>query len=230
MGWREIDGMWLYLHGGGAIGPSGPVENVTTDLQGVGLKDYQLPAPPDVEAAKEALEATLQILGLAPLPVMAPLFAAIWRAVLSEVDFAIHLAGPTGAGKSEIAALIQQHFGAAMTSRALPASWASTGNSLEVQAFAAKDALLVVDDFAPRGSRVDVQRLHKDADRLLRAQGNLAGRDRLSATGDLRTGRPPRGTILSTGEDVPGGHSLRARTVIVEVRRDALDWNRQAAA
>jgi hypothetical protein len=31
----------------------------------------------------------------------------------------------------------------------LPAAWSSTGNALEVLAFHAKDALLVIDDFAP---------------------------------------------------------------------------------
>jgi hypothetical protein len=33
----------------------------------------------------------------------------------------------------------------------LPGAWASTGNSLEALAFHAKDALIVIDDFAPQG-------------------------------------------------------------------------------
>ena len=35
----------------------------------------------------------------------------------------------------------------------------------------------------------------------------------------MRRTRPPRGLIASTGEEVPGGQSLRARMVIVEVQR-----------
>ena len=34
----------------------------------------------------------------------------------------------------------------------------------------------------------------------------------------LRPARPPRGLILSTGEEVPAGQSLRARLVVVEIR------------
>src|SRR5262249_57079102 len=28
-GWRKIDGVWAYLHAGGAIGPDGPLEGVS---------------------------------------------------------------------------------------------------------------------------------------------------------------------------------------------------------
>src|SRR5205807_5268138 len=99
----------------------------------------------------------------------------------------------------------------------LPANWSSTGNALEAQAFTAKDALLVVDDFAPQGSAADVQRYHREADRLLRGQGNGAGRQRMKADATLRPAKPPRGLVLSTGEDTPRGQSLRARMLVVEV-------------
>ena len=33
-GWRQIDGVWVYLHGGGAIGPDGPVADVAVGLRG----------------------------------------------------------------------------------------------------------------------------------------------------------------------------------------------------
>jgi len=39
--------------------------------------------------------------------------------------------------------------------------------------------LLVVDDFVPKGSQNDVQRTHREADRLLRAQANASGRGRI---------------------------------------------------
>src|SRR5206468_12743200 len=123
--------------------------------------------------------------------------------VFGHADFNIHIAGPTGVGKTEVAALVQQHFGAGMDARNLPGSWSSTGNALEELAFQAKDVLLVVDDFIPTGSMADVQRAHRDADRVLRAQGNRSGRQRMRADGSLRAVRPPRGLIVSTGEDVP---------------------------
>ena len=77
---------------------------------------------------------------VAPETITYPLLAAVYRAVLGETDLAVHLAGPTGVGKSELAALAQQHHGAELDARHLPASWTSTGNSLEGLAFTAKDA------------------------------------------------------------------------------------------
>jgi len=113
-----------------------------------------------------------------------------------------------------------------MDSRHLPASWSSTGNALEGIAFAAKDALLVIDDFAPSGTSADVARFHREADRILRAQGNCAGRQRMRADGELRPTKPPRSMILSTGEDVPKGQSLRARLLVLELAPGDLDFDR----
>lgn len=187
---------------------------------------YALPEPPEGQQLVEAIQASLQLLDVAPLGVTAPLLAATCRAALGPCDFAEHLAGATGQGKSELAALFQQFYGAGLDARHLPASWSSTANALEGIAFTAKDALLVVDDFAPGGSQTDVQRLHRDADRLLRAQGNHSGRARMRADGSLRPVKPPRGLILSTGEDVPKGQSIRARTLVLELERGAVDWAR----
>ena len=70
-------------------------------------------------------------------------------------------------------------------------------------AFTAKDSLLVVDDFAPGGAMSDVARAHREAGRVIRAQGNQAGRARLRPDGTLRPTKPPRCTLLGTGEDSP---------------------------
>jgi Domain of unknown function (DUF3854)/Domain of unknown function (DUF927) len=216
-GWRKIGEDWFYLHGDGAIGAEGRSEAVETALPEA-LAGFQLPDPPDGPALAEAIRASLRILdGLAPDRIAFPLLAAVYRAVLGPADFALHLAGPTGCFKTEAAALAQQHCGAGMDARNLPGSWSSTGNSLETVAFAAKDALFVVDDFAPSGSTADVQRFHREADRLLRAQGNRSGRGRCKIDGSPRAAKPPRGLILSTGEDVPRGQSLRSRMFVVEI-------------
>jgi hypothetical protein len=216
-GWRQIGDAWFYLHQGGAIGPQGVQPGIDVALPDA-LSGYVLPQPPEGPDLVKAIQASLGMLtDLAPDHVAFPVLAAVYRAVLASCDFAPHLHGPTGVFKSEIAGLAQQHYGAGLDARHLPASWSSTGNSLEALAHAAKDALLIVDDFAPHGSATDIQRFHREADRLVRAQGNRSGRGRMRPDGSLRPAKPPRGLILSTGEDVPRGQSLRARLFVIEV-------------
>lgn len=224
-GWRRGAGEWIYLHAGGGLGGGGPVAGIEM-LVPEGLEGFVLPAPARGEAVAAAVRASLRLLDVAPDAVTVPLFAAAPRVVLGSADFSLHLTGPTGVAKTELAVLAQQHWGPALIARALPGSWSSTGNALETLAFAAKDTLLVVDDFAPTGSTIDVQRFHREADRVLRAQGNRSGRQRLRADGTLRPSRPPRGLLVSTGEDVPRGQSLRARMLVLEVGPGAVDWSR----
>ena len=220
-GWREVDGSWVFLHGGGGIGGSGAVPDANVSLSGA-MRSYELRLTRDSESLTHAVRASLSLIDLGPNSISIPLFAATYRAVFGGGDFAIHLAGETGAFKSEIAALHQQHFGAAMDRRQLPGAWSSTGNALEVSAFQAKDALFVIDDFAPQGNGTDVARYHATAERVFRAAGNNAGRGRLDQAATLRESKPPRALILSTGEDVPRGHSVRARLLILELAKGSV--------
>jgi hypothetical protein len=228
-GWRRIKGQWVYLHAGGAIGQKRLVTTVAVSLAGP-LARFILPAPPKGEILVSAVRASLAILDLTTAAIAFPLLSGIYRAVLGPTDFGLHVAGPTGVGKSEFAALCQQHFGRGLDARNLPANWASTANALEAMAFAAKDALIVVDDFAPNGSQADVARYHREADRLFRAQGNRAGRQRMRADATLRPTKWPRGLVLSTGEDIPRGESLRARLLVLELTPGALDFTKLTAA
>jgi hypothetical protein len=81
----------------------------------------------------------------------------------------------------------------------------------------------LIDDFAPRGNKSDVERYHHKADRVLRGQGNNAGRARMKPDSSLRVTKSARGMTLSTGEDVPKGESLKARLMILELERDTID-------
>lgn len=224
-GWRKLDNQWVYLHAGGAIGPIGPIPEVGVQLEGT-LARYHLPEPPSDEEQVKAIQSSLQFLDSAPDRVTVPLYGGIWRVVLGNVDFSEHIAGPTGKGKSEEAALAQQHFGLQMDGRNLPANWTSTDNALEGLAFLAKDAVLVIDDFAPAGTSFEIAKLHQKADRVMRSQGNRTGRQRMRSDITLRPERPPRGLIVSTGEDVPRGKSLRARMFVIEVSPGDVDWEK----
>ena len=170
----------------------------------------------------EAVRASLGCLSVAPDRISLPLLAAVYRAALGNVDFSVFLAGQTGVFKTAMAALCQQHFGSSMDATNLPANFASTGNALEGIAFHAKDALLVVDDFAPTGTHRDSD-LDRIAERLFRAAGNRQGRSRLSGNGRLSAPKPPRALVLATGEKVPPGRSIRARLLVVEVTSGEVD-------
>ena len=169
-----------------------------------------------------AVQASLRLTELSPPASSFPLLAATCRAVFGDADFALHIAGETGTFKSEVAALLQQHFGAGMDRLHLPGSWSSTGNALETLAFQAKDSIFVIDDFAPQGGHADVARYHAAADRVFRAAGNQAGRGRLDSTTRLREPKPPRALIVSTGEDIPRGHSVRARLLVLELAKGSV--------
>jgi hypothetical protein len=220
MGWRTLDRDWVYLQSGGAIGSQGLRSDVRVQLP-TALEYYRMPPPADHHVRVRAIRASLSFLSLVPDRISYPLLAAVYRAALGRVDFSLFLAGTSGVFKTALAALCQQHFGAGMDAYALPAHFGSTANALEILAFTAKDALLVVDDFVPTGGSGDGE-LQGTAERLFRAVGNHQGRSRMGGNG-LRAVRPPRALVLATGEEVPRGRSLRARMLIVELRPAEVD-------
>ena len=221
VGWRQYDSRWLYLHAGGAIGSDGPVAGLRVQLPAA-LQTYELRAAADGAALRSAVRASLDCLTVAAERISLPLLAAVYRAPFGRAEFSLFLAGGTGRFKTALAALGQQHFGATMDAGNLPANFASTANGLGGLAFHAKDALLVVDDFAPRRMGGD-EALQNIAERLFRGAGNQQGRNRMGGDGRLQTPQPPRGLLLATGEEVPQGASIRARLVIVEVEAGAVD-------
>lgn len=191
-----------------------------------GIRHFRLPDPPADAEFTAAVKVSLGLLDAAPDYITAPMLGAVWASLVGGADYSLVLAGPTGVGKSELAALIQQHFGAGFDARHLPGSWSSTANALEYITHSCKDAVLVVDDFAPAGTPQDVARMHRDADRLLRSQGNNTARERMTPEAGLRGAKNPRGLIVVTGEDVPRGQSLRARMLVLQIADKALDFTR----
>jgi hypothetical protein len=122
--------------------------------------------------------------------------------------------------KSTLTALFLNHFGE-FDRVHLPGAWASTPNQLERRSFLLKDSLFVIDDYAP--TALDHREMELKASRLLRAQGNLAGRARLKSDLTERSAYYPRGIIISTGEQHPAGQSLLARTLVIELGRNDID-------
>ena len=214
IGWIERAGERGYLHAGGIITKTGNDDTVTVRLTQE-LQRYNLAKA--TGTLKDAWEAVKQLLAIGPIETTATLLAGTLAPLWGPVDFAMHVSGRTGTYKSEVTSLFQSFYGPEMDARHLPGSWSSTGNALECQAYYAANAVFVVDDFVPGGTTYQSKTLQATADKLIRAQGNQGGRARLTDMSSLQNTYYPRGLILSSGEDVPQGHSVRARMMIIEM-------------
>ena len=221
-GWIDKNGKFCYLTKRGGINAAGLNEEIETELQG-SLSDYDLPAPNE-NGAKKLFEILQHFLNLVDDGTGLLLVGAAFRATLSEFKkctVSVWLQGTTGTFKTAISGCVQAFYGKEFNGSHLPENWSSTGNAMEKKAFLCKDALFTIDDFVARGSPSEVSRSHKDAERVFRAQGNQSGRDRLTSTTEVRGAYIPRGLILATGEDIPNGHSLQARCVILSIKKGA---------
>jgi hypothetical protein len=78
----------------------------------------------------------------------------------------------------------------------------------------------VIDDFVPQGDDRTVSTQHSSMEWVLRAVGNHQGRQRLNADGTPQPDRPPRGLIISTGEDRCRGESADARSLSIPFVRE----------
>lgn len=217
VGWREVEGEWMFLHAHGAIGAEGARDDIEVCPPET-LRQLVLPESTNATQLRSDVRQVIDaLLGLGPDGVVFPLLGAAFRAPFGDSDFSLFMAGPSGAFKSQLAYLTQSFFGAGFARGPAPCSWHSTANAISELAFAAKDSVLLVDDFVARGGH-ERDSLMAAADRVFRGAGNRTGRQRLTQTGEARPERPPRTLLLSTGEDYPEGYSLVARLFVVQLR------------
>ncbi len=184
---------------------------------------HNLPAFPDPlegDALRDAVRACLRLFRVGAPQVAVPLFGAVWRAALGASPLTVYLSAPPAAGKSLLAALAQQHFGAGMHEAALPASVKhSTAASVNALRALVGDAVFVLDDFMVSGNTAEDLKLNEKVDSVVRAQYGGTGAQRLTRDGSLATNAapPPRSTLVITGETLPRGHSLRSRLLVLEL-------------
>jgi hypothetical protein len=228
-GWRKFGEAWLYLSSAGALGRDGLESGIDVSLPADLEALHIAAAPSDPAAVRDAVRASLQILDLAPDRVTVLVLAATYRACMRPTSYSVGIVGATNNGKTELAALAQQHFGRAWSVEHLPGNWLSTANSAGELQFLLKDALQTFDDFSPEGSRFDIQHQHGQFANVLRRQGNRSARKRMQKDLTVTPAKPPRGCVLWTGETLPRGPSLTARSPVVELAKDALDFTKLTA-
>lgn len=233
-GWRKIGDDWSYLHGGGGVTVGGNRADIAVRLPH-SLRFFVLPDPATGDAIPKAYGSILKFLNAFPRALTVPLLGAVFGAALGEIDYSVYIVGQSGCFKSEITGLAQAFFGSGFNRLTMPANWDDTANVLLSKLFTAKDAIAVVDDFAPNGNKKHDDDLHSKAERVFRAAGNRTGRGRLQSDMTERLAKEPRAMLISSGEDLPRGMSLQARLLIVPIEKgmvtsEALTKMQQAAA
>lgn len=234
-GWREINGQWVYLHAGGAIGAGPDMPEVSVKLSRE-LERYALPLPPlcNQESAadfseneKKGLEASLRLLDIGSRAVTIPLFCLVYLTPLTTLlnpmpNFSLYVFGQSGTYKTTVARLLQAHFGNFSGTESL-SNFEDTPGILEKRSFTLKDALHVIDDYHPSANRKAHESKEGIAQRMIRAYANRTARGRLNSDMSERGRYEPRGMMLMTAEEQPTLESTLARVCIVEVTDGAID-------
>jgi hypothetical protein len=241
LGWREINGQWVYLHAGGAIGGGPDMPHVSVKLSRE-LERYRLPPTPfcKQESAtdfsdneKKGLEASLSLLNIGSRAVTIPLFCLVYLAPLTTFlnpmpNFSGYLFGQSGTFKTTAALLALAHFGNFTGAESL-SNFDDTPGILEKRSFTLKDSLHVIDDYHPSANRKAAESKESIAQRMIRAYSNRTARGRLNSDMSERGRYEPRGMMIMTAEEQPTLESTLARVCIIEVTEGALDRNKLTA-
>lgn len=222
-GWIDLDGKPAYLMASGAIDADGLRTDVTTELPGK-LSLYDLPAPIAGDALRADALKQLRILDAADPAIVGPLYAMLPAALLNNihpVDFAPHVYGRTGTFKTEFTSILTRHQGRRLNKRNAVSAHSTIG-AQERLAFAAKDALLLIDDFVGE-TAADQVKMRGAHQRLARTVANGGGRNRLNRDASMNAEYFARCGLITTGEDAPGGHSATGRMLLIEVPPGAID-------
>ena len=219
-GMRKVDGQWVYLHGGGALGGA---DNITTELP-PNLSNYRFEKRDDVSEV-EAVEAVLKLFDVAPPDISYPMLGFTYLTPLTHFlesegitpSTLLYLRGMTGSFKTSLALVYLAHFREYTgPSSAAPTNFHSTANAIEKMAFTLKDSLLLVDDLHPASPREKAS-MEAVMQRMARAGGDHISRGRLKSNLEEATSYTPRGLIMISGEDLPTGieESGIARLVVL---------------
>lgn len=215
-GWTEDRGQPIYVHAGGAIGASGPVDGVRVEFADP-VRRFCLPAPLQRDVLREALSRLRLVLGsVVPAELFAALLGAVFRAPLGPTSTSIHIAGRTQSGKSTTAGIAASFFGAAMSGAEPPASWVSATSSvvgLMSLLNTVGDAPVFVDEYKMTGNAPADAAIQKKFSEVLQFHHNRAVVLKNNRDGTPRRRIVSRALLLTSGEKVADGESLRSRTI-----------------
>jgi len=228
VGWRKVDGRWVFLTPQGAIGAEGVPVEVDFD------KRFSLGANGDMG---EAIRASLALLDVGAHDVTYPLVTGGYASVLSaalKIRHSVWVKGATGEFKTAFCTLVQSHFGNFSSESDVVegdmVSWGSSRPAIEMMLHKWKDVLSLLDNYVPKPG-TSHQELEKKAFDVIQAVGDGAGRNLMNSDGTERKTKKPRGLCIMTGEDSPPSNaSTIGRLVVVFVKKGSIDIEKLTAA
>jgi hypothetical protein len=212
-GFKEVNGKLVYLSTGGAIGD--PSVDVYLDSP---VNRYSLPQPSGDPGFY--IEKSMGLMNIANIKATLPAWTFAYLAPLNHflpVNFILWLLGGSNSFKTVLQALVASHFGD-FTHLSIFANWFATQTEIEHLLFICKDVVLPMDDFAPPANPKEAARQELMAEYLARAIGNRQGKARSTADQESRPQFPPRGILITSGEQMPGGYSRGARILPLPVK------------
>jgi hypothetical protein len=212
-----------YLSPSIKIEPKGiaPLEDIELDLSGGNFsKRIGFLHADDNDVKDVATHIYQDFLNLKTPAVMYPLLGHVCLAPFSSIltgemglkKPALHLEGPSGGGKTMLAALAMSFFGNFQDHFV---SWTSTANAIEREGYFFRDSLFLIDDL--KSSVVAPETVI----RTLQNYVDGHGRARMRSNASLQKQFYIRGLLLSTGEDfVDNMESINGRTIVINVEPD----------
>lgn len=221
VGWRNINGRYVYLHGRGAIGSN--EINIHGDKEYcINIKNYK-----KEDILKYSLlltkicrndEKSIFMFVYSHLSVLKELFSLAG----AEPKFVLWIYGLTGSMKTSVSKIFFNLFNRGKDMK-ISATFKDTQAALELKAFEHKDCSLLIDDYHPSSSYIEKKDMESKASNILRMYGDGISKGRSNKYMQKQKVYPPRGLCVITGEDFIGGESTIARYVGIEVNREEFD-------
>ena len=218
-GWHAVDGAWLYVDAGGALGAQGRVPAVRAEIAGemTNFECYALPDPSSgTQLATDARETLELLAGLDRPDIVSPVIALALRSLLGTSRAQVFIHGLPGLGKSELCALAMRLFGAGFRNGRPPASFTASRAVLDVTLATAGDTLVTIDD-ADTNTEPGTRHFRDVTQAVLAAAWNGRPAARAQIDGKVRATPRYRSTALCAAEKPPTGASLVDRILVIEL-------------
>jgi primase-polymerase (primpol)-like protein len=232
-GWKKLEGNWVYLHQGGAIGAKNIIVRLNQRLEKYVIEKKSK----TIETKEIGIPKIFELTKIANDKIILPLIAFAFLTPLNEFlrkagyepKFVYFLCGKTGTGKSSLAALFLSFFGN-FTNCDLPMSFMDTSTSIISKTFLLKDILTCIDDYKP-STRADVAKMDNTAQIILRSFGDRTGRGRCDSNASEKRLMYPRCNAIITGEMPPNvGESGIARFIVSEIKEKDANFKEMSYA